>query len=246
MAAHREQSGTDDLEPVRTLGIIGAGRVGKVLARLAREAGYRVLVAGSADPARIAATVAAVAPGATAAEASVVAHESDAVVLALPLPRYRELPVDALRGKVVIDAMNYWWEVDGLRSDLADLRTTTSETVQRFLPQSRVVKAFNHMGYRDLDEEARPPGAPGRKAIAVAGDDDEAVRAVMRLVDALGFDPVPAGALREGIKLEPGAEAFGADVDATELQAMLDRFATSQRGIVVARARRAAATDASP
>lgn len=222
---------------IRTLGIIGAGRVGRVLARLAREAGYRVLVAGSGDPGRIAATVDAVAPGAVAAEASVVARDSDAVVLALPLPRYRELPVDALRGRLVIDAMNYWWEVDGLRADLSDLRTTTSETVQRFLPGSRVVKAFNHMGYRDLDDEARPPGASGRKAIAVAGDDDAAVRAVMALVDALGFDPVLAGPLREGIRLEPGAEAFGADVDADELRAMLDRFPTSQRGIVVARAR---------
>lgn len=247
MAERSDQSGTSaDLEQIRTLGIIGAGRVGRVLARLAREAGYRVLVAGSGDPGRIAVPIEAVAPGATAAEASVVARDADAVVLALPLPRYRELPDEELRGRLVIDAMNYWWEVDGLRSDLADLRTTTSETVQRFLPQSRVVKAFNHMGYRDLDEEARPAGAPGRKAIAVAGDDAAAVRAVMRFVDALGFDPVLAGPLREGIKLEPGAEAFGADVDAAELQAMLDRFETSQRGIVVARARRDAGTDAAP
>ena len=61
----------------------------------------------------------------------------------------------------------------------------------------------------------------------------------MRLVDDLGFDPVLAGPLAAGIMLEPGAEAFGADVDAAELRAMLDRFPTSQRGIVVARARAA-------
>ena len=111
--------------------------------------------------------------------------------------------------------------------------------MQRFLPDARVVKAFNHMAYRDLDEEARPVGSPGRKAIAVAGDDEASVALVMRLVDDLGFDPVLAGPLAAGIMLEPGAEAFGADVDATELRAMLDRFPTSQRGIVVARARAA-------
>jgi predicted dinucleotide-binding enzyme len=225
--------------PIRVLGIIGAGRVGQVLARLATGAGYRVLVAGSGDPARIAATLAAAAPDALAATASVVARDADAVVLALPLPQHHTLPVEVLRGQLVIDAMNYWWEVDGLRSDFGDLRTSTSETVQSFLPDARVVKAFNHMGYRDLDDEARPAGAPRRKAIAVAGDDPAGVGAVMRLVDDLGFDPVLAGPLAAGIMLEPGAEAFGADVDAAELRAMLDRFPTSQRGIVVARARAA-------
>lgn len=222
---------------IGTLGILGAGRVGLVLAQLATAAGYRVLVAGSGEPARIAAQLAAVAPGATAAEASVVAREADAVVLALPLPRYRSLPVDALRGKLVVDAMNYWWEVDGLREEFADPLISTSELVRDFLPHSRVVKAFNHMSYRDLADEARPAGAPGRKAIAIAGDDAAGLAAVAQLVDDVGFDAVVAGSLADGIMLQPGGEVFGADVDAAELRAMLERFPESQRGRVIARAR---------
>ena len=229
--------------PDTTVGILGAGKVGTVLARLLLASGYRVLIAGSGAPSRIELIVDVLAPGAVAATAEVVARESDIVILALPLGKslpldgHASIPRDLLEGKLVIDAMNYWWEIDGIRDDLNDPRVSTSEIVRDSLPGARVVKAFNHMGYHDLDEGPQPSGTPGRKALGIAGDDDADVASVAALVDAVGFDAVIVGGLHDSISLQPGSPLFGANLDADAVRGAVDGFGATERGRVVAAAR---------
>ena len=204
-----------------TIGIIGAGKLGITLAQLALKAGYTVYIAGSGEPDKIAMTVEVLTPGAHAVTARVAAQQADIVILAMPLSKFRTLPREELAGKLVVDSTNYWWETDGPREDFLPSDAASSAAIQEFLPDARVVKALNHMGYHDLYDEPRPHGADGRKAIAMAGNEEADVETVSRLIDSLGFDPLYIGDLAEGRRLEPGGPVFGADVDRAELQKLL-------------------------
>lgn len=208
---------------IKTIGILGAGKLGTTLARLAGNAGLTVYIAGSGSPEKIALSVKHITPGAIAVDADTAIKKSDAVILALPLGKYRRLPVTALNDKLVIDGMNYWWEVDGTDESLAHPTHSSSEMVQEFLSGARVVKALSHMGYHHLFDETKPAGTPGRKAIAIAGGSAADNETIAGLVDALGFDPVIIGPLARGKILEPGHELFGANVDKSTLTAIANK-----------------------
>jgi 8-hydroxy-5-deazaflavin:NADPH oxidoreductase len=207
------------------LGIIGAGKLGTTLARLATAAGYDVAMSGSGPADEIALTLDVLAPGARAVTTEEAVRHADIVVLAVPTHRFRELAPDLFAGKVLVDAMNYWQPVDGDDDELAGAPDGTSVVVQGRFGSARVVKSLNQLGYHELDELARPAGAPDRVAVGAAGDDPDAVRAVMRLVDRLGFDPVETGPLANGVALEPDGSPFAVTYDADELRELLARRA---------------------
>jgi predicted dinucleotide-binding enzyme len=209
------------------LGIVGAGKMGTTIARAAVAAGYDVAMSGSGAAEQIALIVDVLAPGARAVTTDEVVDHADLIVLAVPTHRFRELHPDLFAGKILIDAMNYWEPIDGIDEDLATAPGGTSVVVQGRFRSARVVKSLNQLGYHEFEEGRRPPGARGRVGMAAAGDDRDAVVAVMQLIDRLGFDAVDAGPLKAGLALEPDGSVFGVSYDAGELLSVLGGEARS-------------------
>jgi 8-hydroxy-5-deazaflavin:NADPH oxidoreductase len=210
-----------------TLGIVGAGKLGLALARTALAAGYQVKISGSGRADQIALQAEVLATGARTGTTAEVAAFADTIVLALPMHRFRELPPDLFAGKVLIDAMNYWPEIDGDDVEMVPAADGTSSVVQRHFPAAHVVKTLNQLGYHEIEDYTRRQGSD-RIAVGIAGDDPIAVRTAMQLIDRLGFDPVNAGPLVNGRLLEPDGSPYAATYTAAELT---HRLAASREAV---------------
>ena len=201
-----------------TIGLIGAGQIGSQIARLAVVRGYFVVISNSREPETLATLVAELGPNARAATAMDAAKVGEIVVVTLPLKNYREVPVEPLGGKIVIDTNNYYPERDGHIPELDNESTTTSELLQAHLPTSKVVKAFNHIYAAQLTTDGQPAGSKNRRALVIAGDDLDAKAAVKDLLDQFGFDTVDAGPLKEGWRIQRDTPGYGPRRTAEELR----------------------------
>ena len=191
-----------------TIGLIGSGNIGSTVARLAVAAGHDVVLSNSRGPETLVDLVTELGDRARAATTRQAAAAADLAVVTIPLRAYREVPTEPLAGKVVIDTINYYPERDGAFAELDEERTTTSELLQQHLPDSRVVKAFNNIFFRNLAQLARPGGSPERSALPIAGDDTSAKAAVTAFLDEIGYDAHDVGVLAEGWRYQRDTPAY--------------------------------------
>jgi predicted dinucleotide-binding enzyme len=204
-----------------TIGFIGAGHIGSAVARAAIASGHSVVLSNSREPQTLADLVATLGPRARAATPAEAAQAGDVVVVTIPLKALAHVPVDPLVGTIVIDTNNYYPQRDGQIPALDDESTTTAELLQRHLPASRVVKAFNHIIAAQIETDGTPAGTPNRRALAIAGDDAAAKATVADLLDQFGFDTVDAGPLAEGWRIQRDTPGYGPRRNAEELRADL-------------------------
>lgn len=192
-----------------TIAIMGAGLVGKAVARLAVAAGYEVVISNSRGPQTLTALVESLGPRARAATVEEAIAAADLVTLSLPLAHFEQLPPDAFAGKVVLDQSNYYPGMGGFRrADLDAGELTSSELMQRHLRDARLVKGLHNLSWIHMQSNAAPVGDTARTTLPIAGDDAGAKQAVGRFLEAIGFDVIDAGSLAESWRIEPGTPIY--------------------------------------
>lgn len=204
-----------------TLGLIGAGNIGSQLARLAAANGYDIVISNSRTPDTLSDLIHELGDNARAATPIEAAEAADIAVVTIPLKAIDQVPVEQLEGKIVIDTNNYYPQRDGNIAELDDESTTVSEMLQKLLPGSYVVKAFNNIAAADLTDDARQADADDRRALPIAGDDEDSKASVVTFIEKLGFDVVDAGPLAEGWRFQRDTPAYGLKMTAEEIHPKL-------------------------
>jgi 8-hydroxy-5-deazaflavin:NADPH oxidoreductase len=179
------------------IAIIGAGNVGRAVARGVTRAGHSVSIA-AAHPDHAEALASDVG-GAAASDAAEAARDADVVVLAVPYAAAGDVARalgDTARGKVVVDTTNPV-RADG--SGLAVTGRSAAEEIRDQISGARVVKAFNTV-FAANQADPVTDGTPLDGFYA--GDDEEAKATVRGILADLGYRPIDAGPLSAALALE--------------------------------------------
>lgn len=207
------------------IAIIGSGKIGATAARLFIAAGHEVTIANRRGPQSLQPVQDDLGGALHAGTVLDAAGFGELALVAVPFGAIDELPSDAFSGKIVIDANNYYPDRDGHIAALDDGATTSTELLAQRLAGARVIKAFNTMYFETLAEAgdtSKPPDQ--RLSLFIAGDDADAKRVVIDLIDQLGFTAIDTGGLSEGGRSQqPGTAIYNTNLTGAQARSALAR-----------------------
>ena len=188
------------------IGILGAGGVGQALGVGFAASGHDVRLGtrrtGDAKLEQWARTAGAHASIGSFAEAAAFA---DVAVVATAWAgtenALRLAGPSALAGKVVVDVTNPLVMAPNAPPRLAvGLSDSAGEQIQRWLPEAKVVKAFNTVGGPHMYKPAFPGGPPD---MFICGNDGTAKQRVAEICQTFGWGVVDIGGIEGARYLEP-------------------------------------------
>jgi predicted dinucleotide-binding enzyme len=205
------------------IGIVGSGHIGGTLGILLAKAGHEVLYS-SRHPDTLKDLVLASGPKACAGTVAEAIAFGDVIVLSVPLKALPELDAEtkkALKGKIVIDTSNPYPERDGKIAEEARKEPGgMGAFVARLLPGARIVRAFNTVYFVDLRRTVNKRGE--KIGIPIAADDQEALKAAVKLVEHAGLDPVVVGGLSTSKLFDVGTPVYASSLPAANIRENLN------------------------
>ena len=190
----------------QTITIIGAtGNMGSAISKSLVKGNYRLLLYAR-DQEKVKKLVEEIRNGAPSADVETIdcnynaCWEADIIIIAAPYQAQDEIAgkiKEVTNQKIVISIANPLNETyDGL---VTAPDTSAAEELQKLLPHSKVIKAFNTTFAADFSA----PVIDGKQVDAfIAGNSEEALQIVSELVSTAGFNPVIAGKLAVSRTLE--------------------------------------------
>jgi len=194
-------------EGAEKIGIIGSGRIGGTLGELWLKSGHEAMFS-SLDIEHDKALAARLGGKARAGTTKEAAAFGDVVLVAVPysaMPQLGKDLADTLKGKTIIDTSNPILARDGDIAKWAREKGAGLASAE-LLPGTRIVRAFNAIGYAKLPEASKQQPRIG---MPIAGDDANAITVASRLVREIGYEPVVVGSLAMGKFLIPGTPLAG-------------------------------------
>lgn len=207
--------------PALKIGIIGAGRIGGELGKLWADAGYQVMLSAR-DLGPVKELAAKIGPNARVGTPAEAAAFGDVVLISVPYAALPQIGKDygsELKGKVVLDTCNPYRDRDGdMVKDALEKGTGVMDP--KYLPGTKLVRAFNSITYTALAREAHRSGEP--VGIELAADDGRALDIAKQLVIAAGFAPVVVGKLSAAKRFDVGTAVYPKALTARQIRTVLD------------------------
>lgn len=184
------------------IAFIGVGNVGTPLADRLQKLGHTVSIAAR-DPQSQSVQASVERNPALIVQSPVEAvTAAEVVFLATPFSAIESALTSlnsALDGKVLVDCTN---PVGANLSHGLESKISGSETVQKLVPNARVVKAFTIYGYENFEDSTYPDYDDLKPVMLIAGNDQAAKDIVADLCRQLGWEPVDTGNLSMSLHLE--------------------------------------------
>jgi 8-hydroxy-5-deazaflavin:NADPH oxidoreductase len=182
------------------IAIIGAGDVGGTLGRLWAKKGHQIMFGvRNLQSHNVLNLIRSIDSGVKVGTIGEAASFADVILLAIPWMAVEETIKSAgdLSGKILIDPTN------PIKADLTGLiiesSTSAAEEIAKWAKDSKVVKAFNSIGAKTLDNLQF---GLVRADAFICGDDFKSKTVVKKLATEIGFDTVDAGPLINARALE--------------------------------------------